>query len=144
MLNKGMHKPNPLFYMDIVVQFIFLFNFISRLTIQTFFGWVDFFFISLFYFTFFYVFLFFMFSWNPNMHCAKAFIPNNRERFMKTHDIEMWHFFSFSSSFDHFVPVNNGKLHSLLFCYENNILIWIKKARGKTTFFFIKNIIEVE
>lgn len=129
MLNKGMHKPSPLFCMDIVVQFIFLFFFISRLTIQTFFGWVDFFSISLF------TALSFMFSYvfleiqTCIVKRRSSQTTENDSKYRKHMTLKcdiFFHFLLLSITF-YFMPerrkydaTNNEKLHSLL--------LWIKKG----------------
>lgn len=155
MLNKGMHKPSPLFYMDIVVQFIFLFISFYISINNTNILWLGWFhFHQPIYFNFFYVFV--CFSWNPNMHCVKAFIPNNRERFKNTENTWHWNvtFFSFSSSFNHFsLYARNGNTmqqtmkNCIRFCFAMKTIfsIWIKKGERQNQIFKKKkNVIEIE
>lgn len=142
-----------------LVYFFFSF-FISRLTIKNILrlGWIRFHQPLLLHFL---LFVFVRFSWNPHMHCEKAFIPNNRKRFKNTENTWHWnvtflllflfHFLLLSITF-HFVPekkIRCNKQWKTAFAF---VLLWkqyfdMNKNRREAKphkFFLKKNIIEIE
>lgn len=136
MLNKGMHKPTPLFCMDIVVvQFIFLFFFYISINNNTNILWLGWFcFHQPFYFTFFYVFCTFLLK---SKHALwKGVQPKQQrpiQKYRKHMTLKCDIFFSSfsSSSFDQFSlcateenTMQQTIENCIRFCFAMKTIFW--------------------